>query len=358
MQNNLVILPSFSLIPNKLVSYNSIFIKDKSTNELKRFSEIRKTKAIRFENVLKSKQVTKSFHNWEISKNAYRNLKSKISWLYYLANSNKITLENKKMIYNFKMAFITLTLPSKQKHNTQTITNECLNQFITELRDKYNMRNYVWRLEFQKNGNVHYHIATDAFIPYKEIRKVWNRQMYKLGYVQEYQKKFSGMSLTEYNNLYNQKGKIEFNKIKERFLKAKKANWANPPTVDVKSVVSNKSIANYISKYFSKGDNGGVIKNELDNEENSFGLRLWFCSRSLSKLSKVSNFCEAVKYDIFAIVSYAKSKLTLYNRYSSSTYFEIMSMPKKAKKWIEKILKGYANDKEYIPWNLSRGEYG
>lgn len=352
MQNQIVIVPSFSLIPNKLVGYNSIFVKDKKTNTLKRFNELKKTQAIKFKNVLESKKVKRKFHNYSISQNAYRNLKGKISWLYYLANNNKIELENKKHIYNFKMAFITLTLPTKQRHNTQYITNECLNQFITELRDKYNMRNYVWRLEFQKNGNVHYHIATDAYIPYSSIRKIWNRQMYKIGYSQEYQTKMSKLSLMDYNKLYNNNNKIEFKVIKERYVKGVKANWANPPTIDVKSVISNKSIANYISKYFAKGDNDGVIKNELDTEENSFGLRLWFCSRSLSKLSKVSNFCEAVDYDIFSIVSYAKSKLTLYHKYSKSVYFEISSMPNNARKWIDNILREYAKINNYQSWIL------
>lgn len=348
--SSIVVLPSFSITPNKAVSYNSIFIKDKATNTLKRFQELNKTKVIKFSNKLESNKIKRSFHNFAISQNAYRTLKTKISWLYYLASKKSVKTKSGKSIFNFKIGFITLTLPVKQEHNTAYITKHCLNQFLTEVRELTGMCNYVWRLEFQKNGNVHYHIVTDTYIDYYIIRKIWNRQMYKIGYIQKYQNKMSKLTLLDYNKIYNKDNKVDFKVIKERYLENVKSNWANPPSVDVKSVVSDKSIANYISKYFAKSDTNAVICNPLDNEENSKGLRIWFCSRSLSKLDKISNFCEAVNYDIFALISYGEKVLKLTHKYCTVYYFEIFTMPKRVKDYIDKLLRNYAKGMHYKPW--------
>lgn len=70
------------------------------------------------------------------------------------------------------------------------------------------MKNYVWRMEFQANGNVHYHIATDTYIDYFFIQKQWNAILEKLGYVSRYAQKMSGISLSEYQSRYSNNGKI------------------------------------------------------------------------------------------------------------------------------------------------------
>src|SRR3546814_13453695 len=80
-----------------------------------------------------------------------------------------------------------------------------------------------------------------------------------------------------------------------------------PNSVDVVSVNSKKAIANYISKYFGKSPDGTTLKNDLDDDDNTANIRIWFCSRSLSKLNTVTNFCEAVEYNIFSLVETAKS---------------------------------------------------
>ena len=116
----------------------------------------------------------KKFHNFELSVNAQRKMREKINWLFALAKSRYKKTYSGKEIYNFKVNFITLTLPSVQIHPTSQVTNECFNQWLTELRNELNFENYVWRLEFQKNGNVHYHLVTDCYIDYHLSLKKWN----------------------------------------------------------------------------------------------------------------------------------------------------------------------------------------
>lgn len=344
-----IFIPSFSLEPNKVTSYNSVFIRNKINNTIKSIHEFKKPKIEKTHGINDDNIVTRSCHNFNISDNAYRTLKRKISWLYYLAKSKSVTTANGKSIYNFKIGFLTLTLPTKQKHPTSYISKNLLNQFLVEIREKTKMENYVWRLEFQKNGNVHYHLVTDTFLDYELTKKVWNRILYNHGYIQDYQKKFSSMSLMEYNAYTNSDNKKEFKNVATSYFKGRACNWSQPPTTDIKSVISNKAISNYISKYFAKTSDDNPIKNELDTDENSKSLRLWFCSRSLSKLKKISNYCDAVKYDIFAIVSYCEKVKKVIGKYATSIYFEIKEMSGNPRKWIEIILKDYSKKQGYIP---------
>lgn len=346
---DLVFMPSFSLQPNKVVSYNSIFVRDKKNETLKGIKENLKTKAVKFSNVLESNQIKRTSHNFTLSDNANRTLKKKISWLYYLAKSKQVKTYNGNSIFNFKIGFITLTLPSKQKTPTIQCNSDLLNVFLTEIRTRTKMENYVWRLEFQKNGNVHYHIVTDTYLDYFFVLKVWNKILKNNGYIDDFKSKMEKLSLSDYNRIYNNENKKDYSQIVKQYAKGKSEKWEQPNSVDVKSVISNKAISNYISKYFAKDSKHGTIKNDLDTDENSKNLRLWFCSRSLSKLNAISDFCEAVSYDIFAIVSWCKETKKVIGKYATSIYFEMKNFHPTARKWIEMILKKYANDNDYVP---------
>lgn len=346
---DLLFLPSFSLQPNKLSSFNSVFVRDKQKETIKSIHEKKTTIANRFLNINSDNVINRRHHNFTISDNAYRTLKSKINWLYYLSKSKKIKTYNGKDIFNFKIGFITLTLPSKQNTCTKDVTQSLLNPFLTEIRQRTGMENYVWRLEFQKNGNVHYHIVTDTYLDYHLVKKIWNRLLNSKGYIQPYQDKMNKLLLSDYIDLYKYNTKYQYSDLVKNYARNKRENWSQPNSVDVKPVISNKAIANYISKYFSKDSNENPIKNELDTDENSKSLRLWFCSRSLSKLKSVSNFCEAVEYDIFSIISFADDVKRVVLKYCTMFYFELSTMRGHARKWIEFLLKNYARDSGYIP---------
>jgi hypothetical protein len=371
MLDQFIIIPSFSLEPNKLSTYNRVFSRVKLRKDANKGLQMRtgvncdcvksnftaadlrvsphiKYSASQLE-LNSLNKVTRAFHNFEISTNAHRTLKKKINWLYYLAKSKSIKTYQGKSIFNFKMAFITLTLPSAQKEPTIEVTKNLFNQFLTEVRQRTKMANYVWRLEFQKNGNVHYHIATDTYLDYFFALQVWNRILKKAGYIEPYTKKHSGLCLREYNAMYNASGKTDFSIMAKRYATGCARKWSNPNTVDVKSVISNKSISSYISKYFSKDADNKTKCNPLDNEENSKALRLWYCSRSLSKLNSVSDFCEAVDYDIYSIVLKAKKIKEISFRWAKIIYFEIKSFYHRERAFIERLLTNYARKTGYLP---------
>jgi hypothetical protein len=351
MQNDIQFIPSFSLSPNKLVSFNTVFKKSIYTGEWLHSSKFRVYKNENSENELIKKDVTRLSHNLKISENAYRTLKKKINWLYYLSESKNIKTPKGSNITNFKLAFITLTLPATQKENTSEITSTMLNQFLTELRTRFFMQNYVWRLEFQKNGNVHYHIVTDTYIDFYIMKSIWNRILYKKGYIKDYQTKMNSLTLADYfKNNYQSKANL-FDKCKDNFAKGKRENWTNPPSINVKSVISNKSISGYLSKYFAKNKENNPILNKLDTFENTKNMRLWFCSRGLSKLNAVSEFCEAVEYDIFAIISYAKELNVFKTEYAEIISFELNKCVGNCRKWLDRILTDYAIKQGYFELN-------
>jgi len=347
--NDLQILPCFSLEPNKLVSYNRVFRRNVDLSNNPDTLQTKEKKANRFLESIKSKTIKRDNHNFVISDNAYRTLKRRISWLYYLSKSRYKKTYSGKEIYNFKIAFITLSLPSKQQTPTNEVTKNLFNQFLTEIRQRTTMQNYVWRLEFQKNGNVHYHIVTDTYLDYFFALKIWNRILKNNGYIKPYSDKFGAMSLMQYNHATNRDGATDFSIVAKRYAKGCESKWTQPNTVDVRSVISNKAIANYISKYFAKDSDNGVIKNDLDNDSNSANMRLWFCSRSLSKMNTLSNFCEAVEYDIFSIVASDSQCKRIFHKYVTVYYFNIKNFCTFCRKEIEMLLRAYSHDQGYIP---------
>lgn len=82
--------------------------------------------------------------------------------------------------------FMTLTLPSKQVHSDQEVNRKCLMPFIQRLKRDYEIEHYFYRAEAQENGNVHYHLLTDRYVPAKYVQMAWNMSCEALGYLSAY----------------------------------------------------------------------------------------------------------------------------------------------------------------------------
>lgn len=346
---DIISIPTFSLNPTSLSLYNSRFLRNSSGKlEKSKLTESQKKDSLK--NIYGDNfQVEKRFHNFKISEQSHKSIMQKINWLYFLAKSKSVKTLSGKEIYNFKINFITLTLPAMQEHPTAEITTNCLNQFLTELKKIYKIENLVWRLEFQANGNVHYHIVTDTYIDYYVVLKHWNRVINKLGYVDRYAEKHSKMSLNEYVNTYNKGGKVDFATMKNRYIKGRSFNWKVPNSVDVKCVTSGKQIAFYISKYFSKKEKSGAICNKLDTKENSMGLRLWFCTRSLSKLKKIRDFIPAFDIDLLSIVLKCKKIFKCVHEYCTTYFYDFSELENSGKAVLSRIMRDYALGLGYKP---------
>ena len=267
-------------------------------------------------------KVERKFHNFQISTNSRKKLIEKILWLNQFAKSRTIRTYSGKQIFNFRTSFITLTLPAQQEHSTAEISKECFERFLTTLRNRLKMINYVWKLEFQENGNVHYHLITDTYVDYFWALKHWNNIINKLGYVDRYRERMNVLSFEEYRNQFGGEHKNDIKLMASRYAKGKREDWKQPNSVDMRAVRTNNNLHYYLSKYFAKaGEKANV--NAYDNEENSFALRLCFWSRSLSKVSTLSMPEQFYNFDFFPFFETAKNVVLRVYDYCRVAYYSL-----------------------------------
>jgi len=225
--------------------------------------------------VYNEKNLINNSTNGKISKKAGQRIKLAIDWLLILADNKSFGRPKNGKFYNFKVNFVTLTLSSKQIHSDNEIKSKLLNHFLVVAKQKWGVRNYVWRAEPQKRGAIHFHILTDKFIPWSELRSTWNKIQEKLGYVSRFHMK----------HLHK-----------------------NPNSTDVHSIKKVKNLASYLSKYCAKENTGREI------EGNQWGL-----SQGLSKLKSI---IEIVDSKIQANVD--KIKKEIQNKWVEFEYCSVM----------------------------------
>lgn len=152
------------------------------------------------------------------------------------------------------LTFITLTLASEQKHSDNEIKRTLLIPYIQFLQTKYNVINYFWRAEAQKNGNIHFHLIVDQYINYKELCSTWNTFQNKLGYVDAFYVKY---------------------------------NHTNPNSTDIHSFKKIGNVAAYVVKYCCKTEGYRKIEG-----------RIWGCSDLLREIKpfELQSSCEVDVY--------------------------------------------------------------
>jgi hypothetical protein len=348
-EDRFIVLPKATIRPNKIVFYNQFVLRAQTGKiNVSQFSNVEKKELTGMGLPIQIMPDSNS-HNFELSKKASSRIREKVSWLYELAKNKSIPAIGNSKSYTFKMNFVTLTLPALQAHATAEITSICLNQFLTECKAKFALANYVWRLEFQKNGNAHYHIATDTFIHYTDCKLIWNRCLRKLGYIQAYQKKFGNMTFEEYRRDFSDNGKVPFNVLRERYGRGCATNWDSPNTVDVRCVGNAKNIIFYISKYITKKSEHSLNPIVATREPATSNLRLWFCSKSLSALDKIEVFIEDIPDLVGKIFSGLKNVKNYVFDYCNLWFFNGKEQDFKVKADIWRLFREYSYSRGYIP---------
>lgn len=156
----------------------------------------------------------------KLSKKAVTGLRNSINWLCISAKKKWVFDKKKDRSFNFKVNFVTLTLPdTDQPISSADFQKKLLNPFLTYMRKYGGLKNYVWRLEFQANGKLHVHLTTDTFLHLRLIKDTWNRLLDSGGYL-------------------------------ESFFKAN--GHRDPNSTDVHATKKIKNLAGYLSKYMSK----------------------------------------------------------------------------------------------------------
>lgn len=267
----------------------------------------------------------KNDHNGFLSEKATSNIKKAVKYCFWLSGSMRQGNRKIKAKPYGKLSLLTLTLSSKQFHPDNYIKSKMLNQFLVEIRQYNNKLFYVWRAEKQKNGNIHFHILVNIFIPLHLILRVWNRIQKKHGYLQDYKNKHQSLTFKEYLNFYPPKNLPDRIKKYHYYSDQKKKNWENPNSVDIHGIKKAKSIYAYISKYLAK-ESEFVLKKEvcpvtfeekdvkIYDESQKISGRIWFASEVITSFKEDSLFIEGkISTEIMDFMQRFKDKVKYFN---------------------------------------------
>lgn len=199
----------------------------------------------------RSKHITNTKENrktytGKITRTSLTNLKAAIKLL--IAQSKEKEALNFKTgtYFKFRCNFITLTLSTDQgSWGDKSIKSKLFDPWMKKAKRWFDLKNYVWRAERQKNSNIHFHLITDTYIDHKQLRDSWNESQQLLHFIDAFEKK---------------------------------NGHRNPNSTDVHSIRKIKDLAAYICKYMTKK---GADENVVEG-------KVWGCSSNLSKYKNTS----------------------------------------------------------------------
>lgn len=206
----------------------------------------------------RSEGVNVAYNTGKLSHGARKRLKSSIELLIDISPKKWFTVPSTGKRFQFQITFLTLTLSAPQGDITdKTVVKTLLEPFLQTLRRKYKCKSYVWRAEKQKNGNLHFHITTNQYIPYDTVRDDWNRCQNKLGLINQFSAKYG---------------------------------HSNPNSTDIHSVRGVRDLARYMVKYMSK---------EVP-ESQIVTCKQWDCSKDLKMRE---NICLEIDNEVHSQLS-------------------------------------------------------
>lgn len=201
-------------------------------------------------------KMRKYVHNWITAKNCL----SGSAWAAPEQQSQRI-------------CFVTLTLPSQQQHTDNELKRRCLMPFIQELKRRYGVREYLWRAEPQKTGQLHFHLLVDVEIPARQLRAAWNKQLAPLGYIEQYRQ---NQQHWHRNGFRVRKELLKYwpeHRQRKAYEEGKASNWSSPNSTDIHALRKIKNVVAYVVKYCAKDSQGRKLQG-----------RLWECSETVRNL--------------------------------------------------------------------------
>ena len=318
MKPELTLIPCASIHPDRINLYNEINwtpARPGRRNE----NENEESNMSRVSHLLDSDRSAKGM----VSKIARRKLNRSLNYLLFIANEKKVSNVYTGRSFKFKIAFITLTLPASQKHTDNEIKSKCLNHFLIEIKKYYQAHNYIWRAEKQKNGNLHFHLIIDKFIPHQELRDRWNKIINKLGYVDDYREE----QLTFHKNGFRVREHLKktwpVKKQREAYERGAKLNWNSPNTTDIHSVQKIHNIQQYISKYLTKDEIKQMAKSNPEADIIEQTGRIWGCNRELSNVKGAQTIVDTQLQDEIELLMQCRETKVVSGDYYTVVFLDV-----------------------------------
>jgi hypothetical protein len=219
----------------------------------------------------------------KVSNIARRKLGKCIDYLLLLSSERKVYSRMTGRQFSMKIAFVTLTLPAAQIHSDIEIKSKCLNQFLIELKKRYKVARYVWRAEKQQNGNIHFHVLIDRFVPWQSLRDCWNRIVNKLGYVDRYREELKKWHASGFKVRKELLKNWDYKSQLKAYRNGVANDWNSPNSTDIHSIRKIINVKAYIAKYLTKNGELDRETGEFNNPNLAQTGRIWGCSQDLSK---------------------------------------------------------------------------
>lgn len=187
-------------------------------------------------------------YSGEMSKGSIKRLQNACELMNAVTQKKTFISKKDGRKITYRIGLITLTLSAPQQEITDAqIKKEMLEPYLRKLK-KYGLKNYIWKAERQENGNLHFHIFIDCFVPKEDVTNIWNRLQSKFHFIKAYQSKYG---------------------LKEA------------PSTNIKVVKSKDGMIRYMLKY--------MIKPVAKGEQLEFGRptdpkhkgKTWDCSKAL-----------------------------------------------------------------------------
>lgn len=221
--------------------------------------------------------------NGFLSAKSRKRLVNAINWLVLASKKKRVYCNRSQRWHSFRLSFITLTVPvTNHGYSDEFFKKKVLHNFLSNAYAQFGLRNYVWKIERNKNGNIHFHLTTDKYIHYSAIRQMWNSALSKFGIIDFYADKFNSMGLDDYKELRISQGTEDEESILKAYNQGVAENWRNPNSTDVHSVRGIRDLSAYLADYMAKKEVG----------KQPIAGRQWGCSHSLS--ANVKNETEII----------------------------------------------------------------
>lgn len=206
------------------------------------YSSVRHRKKLLAE--ISPRSVTRILNTGTMSRQSSSKFKLAMDYLSLITKTKKVFNDSTGKIFYMTHNFITLTLSDKQKHSDGWIKKHLLKNWFDTIKKSFPAISFVWKAETQANGNLHFHIITDHFIPFTYINKTWNRIQWKNGYMKKY--------LSDHGHI-------------------------NAPSTEVQKIKNDKVLKKYLMKYMIKANSKKKISDvqaEIDSLKNKCAFEL------------------------------------------------------------------------------------
>lgn len=177
-----------------------------------------------------------------------------------------------------KVSFITLTTPTHEKSlDAKYCHKNLLEPFLRILRAKHNLKSYIWKVELQENGQVHYHLTGDTVIHHRELKNIWNGLLDKNSMLQEFERKYG---------------------------------HKEPNSTDIHNVYKVRNLEAYLVKYICK---------EYQNET-KLNAKIWDCSQNIKQADYFKFQLDTVSHQIIRKLQETHQVIT--NYFEKAIFFD------------------------------------